>query len=46
MGSPLTEETMADVLERSGYQSMLVGKWHLRASLKVCVFMTSNVGVY
>ena len=31
MGLPLTEETLADVLGRSGYNSMLVGKWHLGA---------------
>ncbi len=31
MGLSLNEETMADVLGRSGYNSMLVGKWHLGA---------------
>lgn len=31
MGLPLSEETIADVLGRSGYTSMLVGKWHLGA---------------
>jgi arylsulfatase A-like enzyme len=31
MGLSLSEETMADVLGRSGYTSMLVGKWHLGA---------------
>ncbi len=31
MGLALSEETMADVLGRSGYNSMLVGKWHLGA---------------
>ena len=31
MGLALSEETMADVLGRSGYKSMLVGKWHLGA---------------
>jgi arylsulfatase A-like enzyme len=31
MGLSLSEETMADVLGRSGYNSMLVGKWHLGA---------------
>lgn len=31
MGLSLDEETMADALGRSGYRSMLVGKWHLGA---------------
>lgn len=31
MGLPLSEETIADVLGRSGYNSMIVGKWHLGA---------------
>ena len=31
MGLSLGEETMADILGRSGYNSMLVGKWHLGA---------------
>lgn len=31
MGLPLSEETIADVLGRSGYTNMLVGKWHLGA---------------
>ncbi|MCG8580235.1 MAG: sulfatase-like hydrolase/transferase [Bacteroidales bacterium] len=28
-GLPSTEETLASVLERSGYSSMALGKWHL-----------------
>ncbi len=30
-GLPSTEETLANVLERSGYTSMALGKWHLGA---------------
>ena len=31
MGMSREEETMADILGRAGYRSMLVGKWHLGA---------------
>ena len=31
MGLPLTEETLATALARSGYKSMALGKWHLGA---------------
>ncbi|GAB3651508.1 hypothetical protein GCM10028791_20330 [Echinicola sediminis] len=30
-GLPLSEETMASALERGGYKSMALGKWHLGA---------------
>ena len=31
MGLPLSEETMATVMGRAGYRSMIAGKWHLGA---------------
>ncbi|MBX2873112.1 MAG: sulfatase-like hydrolase/transferase [Saprospiraceae bacterium] len=31
MGLPLTEQTLATVLGKVGYQSMAIGKWHLGA---------------
>jgi arylsulfatase A-like enzyme len=31
MGLPLSEETLADVLKKSNYKSLAIGKWHLGA---------------
>lgn len=31
MGLPLTEETLAKTLDKVGYQTMAIGKWHLGA---------------